>query len=235
MKLSGEAFANTVSQVGLCDQQLSNIAEQVLRAAEKNVQIGLVVGGGNFMRGAASSSSLINRTSADQIGMLATLINAIALSDALEAIAKKNNNKIKIKIYSAVEIAGVVPRFNAKLAIADQEAGTVIIYAAGTGNPFCTTDSAAALRAIETNADVIIKATKVDGIYNKDPKKYADAVRYEHLSFNQALAQELQVMDLGAFALCRDFNLPISVIDLYKQDGIFEALMGLSMGTVVSK
>ncbi len=229
MKLSGEALANKASQTGLCDQQLGFITEQVVRAARAGVQIGLVVGGGNFMRGAASLSSLIQRTTADQIGMLATVMNMLALADALEAAGQK------VAVYSAIEIAGVCPRFNAKQAIADQEAGAVVIYGGGTGNPFCTTDSTAALRAIETKAEVVIKATKVDGIYNKDPKKYSDAQRYEKLTFNQALDQALEVMDLGAFALCRDFNLPISVMDLYRPNGIYEALLGLSMGTLVSQ
>lgn len=228
IKLSGEALADKVSQTGLSDQQLDFMAQQIIRAVKAGVEVGVVVGGGNFMRGAASHSALIQRTTADQIGMLATLMNMLALADVLEALGQK------VSVYSAVEVAGVCPRFNAKQAIADLTSGHVVIYGGGTGNPFCTTDSTAALRAIETKADLVIKATKVDGIYDKDPKKYSDAKRYETLSFDEALNQKLEVMDLAAFVSCRDFKLPIAVIDLYRPDGVYQALMGTYLGTLVS-
>ncbi len=230
MKLSGEALANN-TQTGLCDQQLRLMSQQIIQAVKAGVQIGLVVGGGNFMRGAASLSTLIDRNTADQIGMLATVMNALALGDVLNYLGQK------VEIFSAIEIPGVCPRFNAKKAIQAMESGAVLIFAAGTGNPFCTTDSAAALRAIEIQAQCVIKATKVDGIYNKDPKKYSDAVRYDTLSFDQALTQKLEVMDLGAFTLCQSFNLPIFVMDLYQPQAIYKALVGeinSGLGTLVS-
>jgi len=227
IKLSGEALANT-SQTGLCDQQLIFMSQQIIQAAKAGIQIGIVVGGGNFMRGSASLSKIIERNTADQIGMLATLMNTLALGDALSSLGQK------IELFSAVELSGVCPRFNAKKAIAALESGAVVIFGAGTGNPFCTTDSAAALRAVEIHADCVIKATKVDGIYNKDPKKYADAVLYKNLSFDEVLDQKLEVMDLAAFTLCKEFNLPISVINLYRPQGIYDALMGVLMGTLVS-
>lgn len=223
IKLSGEALAGS-SQAGLCDQQLLFISQQIIQAVKAGVQVGVMVGGGNFMRGASSLSKIIERNTADQIGMLATLMNALALGDALSSLGQK------IQLFSAVEIPGVCPRFNAKSAIAALESGAVLIFGAGTGNPFCTTDSAAALRAVEIHADCVIKATKVDGIYNKDPKKYADAVLYKTLSFDQVLDQKLEVMDLAAFTLCQEFKLSISVINLYRPNGIYEALLGRSEG-----
>ena len=234
IKLSGEALAteqgaSSLSSVSnLCDQQLSFVVDQLIRAAQTGVQIGIVVGGGNFMRGATAKSNLIRRDTADQIGMLATLMNAIALADVF--LAKGHI----AKIYSAFEVPALATRFSARAAEADLSKGHITIYAGGTGNPFCTTDSAAVLRAIETQADLVIKATKVDGIYNKDPKKYSDAVRYDQLTYAEALEKKLEVMDLSAFILCQTFKLPIRVIDLYQPDAIYLALTGEVLGTLVN-
>ncbi len=226
IKLSGEALANS-SQTGLCDQQLIFMSQQIVRAAQAGIQIGIVVGGGNFMRGSASLSKIIERNTADQIGMLATLMNALALGDALSSLGQK------IELFSAVELSGVCPKFNSKKVISALESGAVVVFGGGTGNPFCTTDSAAALRAVEIQADCVIKATKVDGIYNKDPKKYSDAVLYKTLSFDEVLDQKLEVMDLAAFTLCKEFKLPISVINLYQPNSIYQALMGSSTGSSI--
>ncbi len=228
LKLSGESFADAGGR-GLDQARLLNVAEQIQVALERGIEIGIVVGGGNFLRGATLSNQMITRTTADQMGMLATLLNGLALSDAL------NVKGCKTKLYSAVAVQGVADAFDYRRAIANLEAGRVVIFTGGTGNPFVTTDSAASLRAVEVNADVLLKATKVDGVYAKDPKKYPDAKRYEQITFAQALGEELAVMDLAAFCQCRDYNVPIRVFDVFKPNALRDILLGANEGTLVWK
>lgn len=226
LKLSGEALSEE-GKGGLSDERLTTVCEDVAKAAAEGVQIGIVVGGGNFLRGAANQSTIVKRTSADQMGMMATIMNGLALADALEPLHP-------VRLFSAVAVPGVVDRFEVRKAIRSLEKGHINIYVGGTGNPFFTTDTTASLRSVETGANLLIKATKVDGVYDKDPKKHADAVRYDQLSFDEALQKELAVLDLAAFCQCRDYNLPLRVLDLFKSGALFNALMGANEGTFVS-
>ena len=228
LKLSGESFADDSGR-GLDQERLLNVAGQIKVALQEGVEIGIVVGGGNFLRGATSSNEVITRTTADQMGILATLLNGLAVSDALNVVG------CKTKLYSAMAVQGVADAFDYRRAIASLEAGRIVIFAGGTGNPFVTTDSTASLRAVEINADVLLKATKVDGIYAKDPKKYPDAKRYDRITFQQALREELAVMDLAAFCQCRDYNVPIRVFDVFQPNALRNVLLGADEGTLVFK
>lgn len=227
LKLSGEALC-AQGQGGLSDSHLNAVVTDIVKAAKQGVQIGIVIGGGNFLRGANHESQVISRTTADQMGMLATIMNGLALADAIEP-------HHPVRLFSAVAVSGVAPAFEARKAIRSLEKGHINIYAGGTGNPFFSTDSAASLRAVATEVDCIVKATKVDGVYDKDPNQHDDAVRYERLSFDEALEKELQVMDLAAFCQCRDHNVPILVMDLFEPGAFYKALMGETVGTLVSK
>jgi len=228
LKLSGESLADDSSR-GLDQERLLDVAWQIQAALKQDIEVGIVIGGGNFLRGATLSNKVITRTTADQMGMLATLINGLAISDALNA------QGCKAKLYSAVAVQGVADAFDYRRAIASLQAGCVVIFAGGTGNPFVTTDSAASLRAVEISADVLLKATKVDGIYAKDPKKYHDAERYEQVTFQQVLREELAVMDLAAFCQCRDYNVPIRVFNVFKPNVLRDILLGANEGTLVFK
>lgn len=228
LKLSGEALREVGSEDNISPEIVENIANQIKAAHQTGLEIAIVVGGGNFWRGAAAAGRGMDRATADYVGMLATVMNAIAVQSMLEAVG------VPSRVQTAIEMKSVAEPFIRRVAIRHLEKGRVVIFGAGTGNPFFTTDTTAALRASELNADVIFKATNVDGVYNKDPNKHDDAVRYETLSFNDALSQNLKVMDGTAFTLCQDNDIPIVVFDMGNADNIRKALTGESIGTVVN-
>jgi len=192
------------------------------------IQIAIVIGGGNFFRGAALSKAGINRITGDYMGMLATLMNALALRDSFERSA------LPVRILSAIEMTGVADKFHRRKAIHHLQQGRVVIFAGGTGNPLVTTDSAASLRGIEIDADVVLKATNVDGAYSSDPAVDPKAVLYQKLSFQEALEKELAIMDLAAFCQCRDHNMPLRVFNINKSGALLRVVMGEKEGTIVS-
>ena len=224
LKISGEAFSS--ADAPLCQNRLADIVADIREAHAKGIQIAIVVGGGNFLRGATTKG--VKRITADHMAMLATIINGLALRDALDQI------ELPVKLYSAIEVAGIAARFDYAKAISALQSGKVVILVAGTGNPFVTTDSGASLRAVEIDADVILKATKVDGVYNKDPRQHSDATLYSSISFDEVLRQELEVMDLAAFCQCRDYHIDIQVFNLFKKGALLNALLGGREGTLVS-
>jgi uridylate kinase len=191
------------------------------------VQVGLVIGGGNLFRGASLSKAGLDRVTGDHMGMLATVMNALAMRDALE------RSNISSRVMSAIPMSGVVDHYDRRLAMRYLRAGDVVIFSAGTGNPFFTTDSAACLRAIEVEADIVLKATKVDGVYDSDPMKNPAAVKYDHLTFDSALDQKLGVMDLTALVLCRDHDMPIKVFKMTKPGALLSIVVGENEGTLV--
>jgi len=195
--------------------------------ARTGVQIGLVVGGGNFFRGVSAAARNMDRVAADHMGMLATVINAIALQDALE------KQGIPTRVMTAISMAAVAEPYIRRRAIRHLEKGRIVIFGAGTSNPYFSTDTAATLRGLEIHADVVAKATGVDGVYDKDPRKHADAVRYETVSFQDVLAKQLGVMDASAVAMCRDNKLPICVFDLRQPGNIMRVAMGETVGTMI--
>jgi uridylate kinase len=227
IKLSGEALQGE-SKFGIDPATLARLAHEIHELIELKVQVAIVIGGGNLFRGAALAAAGIDRITADQMGMLATVMNALALRDALEAI------HVSSHIMSAVEIGSVAPLYDRRLAISHLENGKVLIFAAGTGNPLVTTDSAASLRAIEIQADVLLKATNVDGIYTADPSKFPDAHKYQALSYGEVLKKELGVMDLTAFCQCRDHNMPLRVFNIHKPGVLLRIVQGGNEGTLVS-
>ena len=206
---------------------VEDIAHQIKLAYQGGLEIAIVVGGGNFWRGLTASNKGMERTTADYMGMLATIMNALAIQSMLEAI------DVPTRVMSALELKNVAEPFIRRVAVRHLELGRVVIFAAGTGNPYFSTDTTAALRASEINADVILKATKVDGIYCSDPKKNPDARRFEQVSFREALARQLKVMDSTAFSLCMDNNKSIIVFDMHVPDNIRKALAGDAIGTLV--
>ena len=227
IKLSGEALAGSFDH-GLDPKTFRYIAEEIAKVRAAGVEVALVVGGGNFIRGETfSAEGGIDRTVADQMGMLGTLMNALALQSALET------NGVQTRVQSAVNVAQVAESFIRRRAIRHLEKGRAVVFAAGTGNPYFTTDTAAVLRALEIGADVLIKATKVDGVYNKDPKKNPDAVRYDTVSFDVAIEQRLGVMDQTAFTMCREHKLPIIVLDFNQPGSLLDATIGGETGTLV--
>ena len=226
LKLSGEALAGPQGN-GINTAVLKQIAQDVKAAHETGVEIGLVIGGGNIFRGVAASAQGMDRASSDYMGMLATCINALALQDALE---KEN---VPTRVQSAIEMAEIAEPYIRRRAIRHLEKGRIVIFGAGTGNPYFTTDTAASLRAMEINAEVLMKATKVDGIYDKDPTKHADAKRYDKINYIDVLKQGLQVMDSTAISLCMDNKLPIMTFDLAAPGNILKAVLGENIGTLV--
>ncbi len=226
LKLSGEALAGTQG-TGINTTVLNQIAQDIKAAHQTGVQIGLVIGGGNIFRGVAASAQGMDRASSDYMGMLATCINSLALQDALEKA------KVPTRVQSAIEMAEIAEPYIRRKAIRHLEKGRIVIFAAGTGNPFFTTDTAASLRAMEINAEVLMKATKVDGIYDKDPTKHSDAKKYDKISYIDVLKQGLQVMDSTAISLCMDNKLPIMTFDLAKPGNILKAIVGEKIGTLV--
>ena len=225
IKLSGEALAGDKG-FGLDYPTVVEICENIKRAYELGAEIAIVVGGGNFWRGRSSGD--MERTRADQIGMLATVMNALSVADALEKLG------LEVRVQTALQMQQVAEPYIRNRATRHLEQGRIVIFACGTGNPFFSTDTAAALRAAEINADIIFKATMVDGVYNKDPKKYPDAVKYDTLTFTQVLTDQLNVMDMTAATMCRDNHLPILVFDL-KDGNIEKALSGEEIGTLVTE
>ena len=225
IKLSGEALAGDKG-FGLDYPTVVEICENIKRAYELGAEIAIVVGGGNFWRGRSSGD--MERTRADQIGMLATVMNALSVADALEKLG------LEVRVQTTLQMQQVAEPYIRNRATRHLEKGRIVIFACGTGNPFFSTDTAAALRAAEINADIIFKATMVDGVYNKDPKKYPDAVKYDTLTFTQVLTDQLNVMDMTAATMCRDNHLPILVFDL-KDGNIEKALSGEEIGTLVTE
>lgn len=226
LKLSGEALAGSQSQ-GINTAVIKQIAEDVAEAFRTGVEIGIVIGGGNIYRGVAASAEGMDRASADYMGMLATCINALALQDALEKA------KVPTRVQTAIEMAEIAEPYIRRRAMRHLEKGRIVIFGAGTGNPFFTTDTAASLRAMEINAQIIMKATKVDGIYDKDPKKFPDAKKFTKISYIDVLNKGLNVMDSTAISLCMDNKLPIMTFDLTRPGNVLKAVLGENIGTLV--
>jgi uridylate kinase len=228
LKLSGEALRESGSRDNISPQIVTHLAQQIAETKQLGIELAIVIGGGNIWRGLAASHRGMNRTTADYMGMLATVINGLALMSALEDMG------VIVRVQTAIEMNNVAEPFILRRAIRHLELGRVVIFVAGTGNPFFSTDTTAALRANEVGAQVILKATKVDGIYDKDPLKHSDAVRYDQISYSEALARRLEVMDSTAFSLCMDNRMPIIVFDMNKPDNVRRALLGEHVGTLVS-
>jgi uridylate kinase len=228
LKYSGEALMGKVS-FGIDPQVLDRIAREVAELIAMGVEVGLVIGGGNLFRGKALSDIGLGRVTGDHMGMLATLMNALALRDALERI------DLPARIMSAIPMLGVVDPYHRRKAITHLREGQVVIFAAGTGNPFFTTDTAACLRAIEVGADIVFKATKVDGIYSDDPMTHPDAVRFDHLTYKEVLTKGLAVMDLTAICLCQEQNMPLQVFNMGDETAVKRMVLGERVGTLVGE
>ncbi len=226
LKLSGEALAGE-NGYGIDPEIITTIASEIHDVVALGVQLSVVIGGGNIFRGLAASSAGMDRASADYMGMLATVMNSLALQDALESAG------VKTRVQSAIEMREIAEPYIRRRAVRHLEKGRVVIFAAGTGNPYFTTDTAASLRAMEIGAEVILKATKVDGVYTADPAKDATAVKYESLSYLDVLQNGLQIMDATATSLCMDNDLPIIVFNLTQPGNILKVVMGESIGTIV--
>ncbi|HUF05327.1 MAG TPA: UMP kinase [Aridibacter sp.] len=228
LKLSGEALMGGKSY-GIDTKVAKSLAEEIKAVYELGIEVAIVVGGGNIFRGVSASAGTMDRASADYIGMLATVMNAVVLQDALEKC------DVFTRVLSAIDIPQLAEPFIRRRAIRHLEKGRVVIFAAGTGNPYFTTDSAAALRALEIRAEVIMKATKVDGIYSDDPVSNSDAVRFDRISYQEVLEKRLKVMDSSAISLCMDNNLPIMVFDMKTEGNVRKAVSGdTSIGTLVT-
>jgi len=225
LKLSGEALGK--DGVGIDPKILDRMALEIGQLIGIGVQVGLVVGGGNLFRGAALQAAGLDRVTGDHMGMLATVMNGLAMRDALE------RSNITSRVMSAIPMSGVVDYYDRRKAVRAIERGEVVIFAAGTGNPFFTTDSAACLRGIEINAELVLKATKVDGIYNDDPMRNPNAVKYDRLTYDEVLDQKLGVMDLTAICLCRDHNMPVRVFAMEKVGALLNIVVGGNEGTLV--
>lgn len=226
VKYSGEALMGQ-SSFGIDPKVLRHIAEEVKECIASGVETALVIGGGNLFRGKALSEAGLGRVTGDHMGMLATVMNALALRDTLEQLG------VPTRIMSSISMMGVVDPYNYRKAMVDLSEKHAVIFAAGTGNPFFTTDTAACLRAIEIEADVVLKATKVDGVYNLDPVKHPEAVRYERLSYEDVLHQNLKVMDLTAICLCQEQNLPLRVFNMQLPGALKKIIAGEAIGTLV--
>jgi len=226
LKLSGEALLGK-SSYGIDIDVIKLIADEIKEIVDAGVQVAIVVGGGNIFRGIEASTKGIDRTSADYMGMLATVMNSLALQNFLQNVG------ISTRVQSAIEMREIAEPFITGRALRHLEKGRVVIFASGTGNPYFTTDTAASLRALEMRADVILKATKVDGVYDKDPVKHEDANMFDKISYTDVLAKNLKVMDSTAISLCRDNNLPIIVFNLAKKGNIKGVISGKPIGTVV--
>ena len=225
LKISGEALAGA-NKTGLDYDTITTICKSIQRTAEAGVEIGIVVGGGNFWRG--RSSGAMDRTRADHIGMLATAMNALAVADVLESLG------CQVRVQTAITMTQIAEPYIRNRAMRHFEKGRIVIFGCGTGNPFFSTDTAAALRAAEIEADILLKATMVDGVYDKDPNRYDDAVKYDTLTFSEVVNKQLQVMDSTAATLCRDNKMPMLVFDLGTPDNIYDACMGQNVGTVIT-
>ncbi len=226
LKLSGEVLAGGQGH-GFDFDTINSICSAVKKVSDLGVEIGLVVGGGNFWRG--RSGGKMDRTRADHIGMLATVMNSLALADSLEQLG------VPVRVQSAIEMHQIAETYIRNKAIRHMEKGRVVIFGSGTGNPFFSTDTCAALRAAEIKADVILKATNVDGVFDKDPNKFADAVKYDVVTHSEVLEKNLKVMDSTAASLCRDNNIPILVFNLEDPENIVRAILGENIGTIVKE
>ncbi|MBI2950317.1 MAG: UMP kinase [Verrucomicrobia bacterium] len=227
IKLSGEALGGETG-VGICPESIHDMAKQIQQVRALGLELVIVVGGGNIFRGEQGSERGIDRTTGDYMGMLATVINALALQDALEKLG------VATRVQSAISMAQVAEPFIRRRAIRHLEKGRVVIFGGGTGNPYFSTDTTAALRANEIGAEIILKATKVDGIYDSDPKKNPAAKRYTRVTYMEALRKRLKVMDSTAFSLCMDNKMPIIVFDLFKPGNLKRVVLGENVGTLVS-
>lgn len=227
LKLSGEALMGELDY-GIDPQVIQRIATEIATALKTGVEIAIVIGGGNIFRGAGLARAGMDRVTGDYMGMLATVMNALAIQDALESL------DVYARVMSALQINEVCEDYIRRRAIRHLEKGRVVILAAGTGNPFFTTDTAASLRAIEIGADILLKATKVDGVYDADPMVNPNAKRYDTVSYDQLLTDKLSVMDATAVVMCRDNNLPLRVFDLTRADALVQAMTGHDVGTVVT-
>jgi uridylate kinase len=226
LKLSGEALMGD-KQFGIDNKRLQQYAEEIKKVVDRGVELAIVIGGGNIYRGIQAEEGGIERTQGDYMGMLATVINGMALQSALE------NNGIKTRLLSAIEMKQIAEPFIRRRAVRHLEKGRVVIFGAGTGNPFFTTDTAASLRAIEIEADVILKGTRVDGIYTADPEKDANAKKYDTITFEEVYQKGLNVMDMTAFTLCNENKLPIIVFDMNKPGNLEKLVSGEQVGTLV--
>ncbi len=226
LKLSGEALAGE-KKFGLNYDIITHICKSIKKCAEAGVEIGIVVGGGNFWRGRSSGG--MDRTRADHMGMLATTINALAIADVLESL------DMEVRVQTAITMQQVAEPYIRNKALTHMKKGRIVIFGCGTGNPFFSTDTAAALRAVEIEADIFFKATMVDGVYDKDPHKFDDAVKYDELTFSDVLNDELGVMDSTAATMCRDNDMAMFVFDLSRPDNIYDAVMGENIGTIIKE
>ena len=226
LKLSGESFMGNRSS-GIDPEVVEVVASEIREVVALGVQLGIVIGGGNIFRGMTASAKGMDRTTADYMGMLATVINSLALQSALEHVG------VPTRVQTAIEMREIAEPFIQRRAVRHLEKGRVVIFAAGTGNPYFTTDTAATLRAVEIKADIMLKATKVDGVYDRDPVKYPDAVIYEKISYTEVLTKNLKVMDASAISLCRDNGLPLNVFNLQKAGNIKRVICGEPVGTMV--
>ena len=228
LKLSGEALMGD-DAFGINRAVLERIVGEIREVRATGVELALVVGGGNFFRGVSVGAQGMDRAQADYMGMLATVMNALALQDALEKGA------VPVAVLSGLDVTGVVESYSRRAALAHLAAGRVLIFAGGTGNPFFTTDTAASLRGLEIGAELVLKATKVDGVYDRDPVQHKDAVRYERVTYDEALARRLGVMDATALALCREQNLPLRVFNINKPGSLLRIVLGENEGTLVQR
>lgn len=226
LKMSGEALMGE-GITAISPAVLNRLAKEINEVRDLGVQIAIVIGGGNFCRGVTLSEVGINRITGDHMGMVATIMNALALRDAFE------RSQMSVRILSAVAVGGMVDSFHQRKAIHHLEQGRIVIFAAGTGNPLFTTDSAASLRGIEIGADVVLKATNVDGVYSDDPRKNPEATLYKHLTYDEALDKEFAVMDLAAFCQCRDYQMPLRVFNIGKAGMLLKVILGEDVGTLV--
>ena len=226
LKLSGEALMGN-DAFGINPTTIESMVSEIAKVVQLGVQLAIVIGGGNIFRGVAGGAAGMDRATADYMGMLATMMNSLALQDA------RRQQGVEARVQSALRMDQVVEPYIRPRAIRHMSEGKVVIFAAGTGNPFFTTDTAAALRGAEMGVDIVLKATKVDGIYSSDPNKNPDAVRYESITFDEAIVKNLQVMDATAFALCRDRQLPIKVFSIFKEGSLLRVVNGEKEGTLV--
>jgi len=228
LKLSGEALMGD-EPFGIDARVLDRMAQEIKEVLELGVQVGVVIGGGNIFRGEGLAKAGMNRVVGDHMGMLATVMNGLAMRDSL------HRAYVNARLMSAIDLAGVCDRYSWAEAISLLKSGRVVIFSAGTGNPFFTTDSAACLRGIEIEADVVLKATKVDGVYSEDPMTNPDATLYDELDYSDVLSKELKVMDLAAFTLARDHNLPIRIFNMNKPGALKSVIMGEDEGTLITR
>ena len=227
LKLSGESFANPETNFGIEPKVIERIASEITAANNENIQIGVVVGGGNFFRGVQESAKNMAQANADYMGMLATVINAVALKDALD------KNGTQTRVQSAITMTAVAEPYIRLRAIRHLEKGRVVIFAAGTGNPYFTTDTAASLRAAEIDADLMLKSTRVEGVFDKDPEVEEQAELFNEISYKEVVSSKLKVMDLTAITLCEENKMPIRVFDGTKEQNIYKALIGEKLGTLI--